>query len=41
MWRLNWMADPSPRGTANSFGLMVNYRYETYSTESICIQKLY
>ncbi|KAK9506712.1 hypothetical protein O3M35_008597 [Rhynocoris fuscipes] len=27
MWRLNWMADTSPRGMTNSCGLMVNYRY--------------
>lgn len=27
MWRINWMADPSPRGMANSCGIMVNYRY--------------
>ncbi|XP_017880324.1 malonyl-CoA decarboxylase, mitochondrial-like [Ceratina calcarata] len=27
MWRINWLADPSPRGVANSCGLMVNYRY--------------
>ncbi|XP_071651954.1 malonyl-CoA decarboxylase, mitochondrial isoform X1 [Temnothorax longispinosus] len=27
MWRINWMADPSPRGVANSCGIMVNYRY--------------
>ncbi|KAK3754839.1 hypothetical protein QZH41_011313 [Actinostola sp. cb2023] len=27
MWRLNWSADTSPRGLANSLGLMVNYRY--------------
>ncbi|XP_066601656.1 malonyl-CoA decarboxylase, mitochondrial-like [Prorops nasuta] len=27
MWRINWLADPTPRGAANSFGLMVNYRY--------------
>nr|XP_050857766.1 malonyl-CoA decarboxylase, mitochondrial-like isoform X2 [Vespula vulgaris] len=27
MWRMNWMADPSPRGIANSCGIMVNYRY--------------
>lgn len=26
MWRINWMADPSPRGMANSCGVMVNYR---------------
>jgi len=27
MWRTNWMADLSPRGLKNSFGIMVNYRY--------------
>ncbi|XP_051237538.1 malonyl-CoA decarboxylase, mitochondrial [Dicentrarchus labrax] len=27
MWRLNWRADTSPRGVANSCGIMVNYRY--------------
>ncbi|KAG7209608.1 hypothetical protein KM043_011264 [Ampulex compressa] len=27
MWRINWMADPTPRGVANSCGIMVNYRY--------------
>jgi len=27
MWRINWMADLSPRGLKNSFGMMVNYRY--------------
>lgn len=27
MWRINWLADTSPRGVANSCGLMVNYRY--------------
>jgi len=27
MWRINWMADLSPRGLKNSFGIMVNYRY--------------
>lgn len=26
MWRLNWRADTSPRGLANSLGMMVNYR---------------
>jgi hypothetical protein len=26
LWRLNWLADPSPRGMANSCGIMVNYR---------------
>ncbi|XP_017321125.1 malonyl-CoA decarboxylase, mitochondrial [Ictalurus punctatus] len=27
LWRLNWNADTSPRGIANSCGIMVNYRY--------------
>ena len=27
LWRVNWMADPSPRGMEASCGLMVNYRY--------------
>ena len=27
MWRINWMADLSPRGFDNSCGMMVNYRY--------------
>ncbi|XP_069494771.1 malonyl-CoA decarboxylase, mitochondrial [Ambystoma mexicanum] len=27
MWRLNWMADTSPRGLTASCGMMVNYRY--------------
>ncbi|XP_077165959.1 malonyl-CoA decarboxylase, mitochondrial [Paroedura picta] len=27
LWRLNWMADTSPRGLTASCGLMVNYRY--------------
>ncbi|KAM8947267.1 malonyl-CoA decarboxylase, mitochondrial [Pelodytes ibericus] len=27
LWRLNWMADTSPRGGTNSCGMMVNYRY--------------
>lgn len=27
LWRLNWMADTSPKGLAGSCGLMVNYRY--------------
>jgi len=33
MWRINWMADPSPRGVANSCGIMVNYRYILKSTQ--------
>ncbi|XP_054856438.1 malonyl-CoA decarboxylase, mitochondrial [Eublepharis macularius] len=27
LWRLNWMADTSPRGITASCGMMVNYRY--------------
>jgi hypothetical protein len=27
LWRLNWGGDTSPRGLANSFGLMANYRW--------------
>jgi malonyl-CoA decarboxylase len=26
--RLNWAADPSPKGLKQSFGLMVNYLYD-------------
>ena len=26
--RLNWAADPSPKGHKQSFGLMVNYLYD-------------
>ena len=33
MWRINWLADPSPRGAANSCGIMVNYRYYLNDTE--------
>lgn len=33
MWRINWMADPSPRGSEHSCGLMVNYRYFLSETE--------
>lgn len=37
MWRLNWQADTSPRGIANSCGIMVNYRYflQETSTNSV------
>ncbi|XP_066944260.1 malonyl-CoA decarboxylase, mitochondrial-like isoform X1 [Macrobrachium rosenbergii] len=27
LWRINWLADRSPRGLSNSCGIMVNYRY--------------
>ncbi|KAK0168679.1 hypothetical protein PV327_002455 [Microctonus hyperodae] len=33
MWRINWMADPTPRGAENSCGIMVNYRYFLNDTE--------
>ncbi|XP_076373702.1 malonyl-CoA decarboxylase, mitochondrial-like isoform X3 [Tachypleus tridentatus] len=33
IWRLNWLADKSPRGLANSCGIMVNYRYFLEATE--------
>ncbi|KAM9854053.1 malonyl-CoA decarboxylase, mitochondrial [Aulostomus maculatus] len=41
MWRLNWQADTSPRGVANSCGIMVNYRYflnETSKNSSLYLQ---
>ncbi|MBS0326591.1 MAG: malonyl-CoA decarboxylase family protein [Proteobacteria bacterium] len=31
--RVNWRADASPRGLAQSFGIMVNYRYEPADIE--------
>ncbi|XP_063980347.1 malonyl-CoA decarboxylase, mitochondrial-like [Diachasmimorpha longicaudata] len=34
MWRINWMADPSPRGAEHSCGIMVNYRYYLDDTEN-------
>ncbi|XP_011298516.1 malonyl-CoA decarboxylase, mitochondrial [Fopius arisanus] len=33
MWRINWLADPSPRGAEHSCGIMVNYRYFLDDTE--------
>jgi len=27
VYRVNWFADPSPKGWRNSFGVMMNYRY--------------
>ncbi|XP_060693596.1 malonyl-CoA decarboxylase, mitochondrial isoform X2 [Hemiscyllium ocellatum] len=27
IWRINWLADTSPRGLSSSFGIMANYRY--------------
>uniref|UniRef100_A0A3B4AWU8 Malonyl-CoA decarboxylase, mitochondrial n=1 Tax=Periophthalmus magnuspinnatus TaxID=409849 RepID=A0A3B4AWU8_9GOBI len=41
MWRLNWHADTSPRGMANSCGIMVNYRYflsETSHNSALYLQ---
>lgn len=41
MWRLNWHADASPRGAANSCGIMVNYRYflnETSKNSGLYLQ---
>lgn len=34
LWRINWLADPSPKGVAGSCGLMVNYRYYPEDTAS-------
>lgn len=31
--RINWLGDPSPKGLAESLGLLVNYRYEESSIE--------
>jgi len=33
MWRINWLADTTPRGLGASCGLMVNYRYFLGQTE--------
>uniref|UniRef100_A0A3Q3VJK4 Uncharacterized protein n=1 Tax=Mola mola TaxID=94237 RepID=A0A3Q3VJK4_MOLML len=41
MWRINWLADTSPRGAANSCSIMVNYRYflnETSKNSSLYLQ---
>lgn len=41
MWRINWLADTSPRGVANSCGIMVNYRYflsETSKNSALYLQ---
>jgi len=27
--RINWLADPSPKGLAQSYGVMVNYLYDS------------
>ncbi len=31
--RINWMADPSPKGLRDAFGLMVNFRYDLKEIE--------
>lgn len=31
--RLNWLADPSPKGLSQSAGLMVNYKYDLTQVE--------
>ena len=31
--RINWMGNPAPRGMAESFGVMVNYLYDTDTIE--------
>lgn len=31
--RINWLADPSPKGPAESLGVLVNYRYDGASIE--------
>ena len=33
MWRLNWLADTTPRGLGAACGMMVNYRYYLEETE--------
>ncbi|XP_026852069.2 malonyl-CoA decarboxylase, mitochondrial [Electrophorus electricus] len=34
LWRINWLADSSPRGMATSCGIMVNYRYFLQETRT-------
>jgi malonyl-CoA decarboxylase len=31
--RINWLGDPSPKGLAESFGLLVNYKYDAAMIE--------
>ena len=33
LWRINWLADTTPRGLSIACGLMVNYRYFLDQTE--------
>ncbi|XP_065314512.1 malonyl-CoA decarboxylase, mitochondrial-like isoform X2 [Gordionus sp. m RMFG-2023] len=37
-WRINWMADTSPRGLEYSFGIMINYRYYLNEVEENSIK---
>lgn len=34
MWRINWLADTTPRGLSSSCGIMVNYRYYLQKTNT-------
>ena len=34
LWRLNWLADTTPRGVAVSCTIMANYRYYLDETDS-------
>ncbi|XP_067905265.1 malonyl-CoA decarboxylase, mitochondrial [Heterodontus francisci] len=40
MWRLNWLADTSPRGLSSSSGMMANYRYFLEDTNHNSVQYL-
>ncbi|GCB64497.1 malonyl-CoA decarboxylase, mitochondrial [Scyliorhinus torazame] len=40
LWRLNWLADVSPRGLSSSSGMMANYRYFLEDTNHNSIQYL-
>ncbi|XP_062923213.1 malonyl-CoA decarboxylase, mitochondrial [Mobula hypostoma] len=40
MWRLNWLADTSPRGISSSSGIMANYRYFLEDTNYNSVQYL-
>ena len=34
MWRINWLADKTPRGLSAACGFMVNYRYFLEQTQT-------
>ncbi|XP_078400689.1 malonyl-CoA decarboxylase, mitochondrial [Cetorhinus maximus] len=40
LWRLNWLADTSPRGLSSSIGMMANYRYFLENTNHNSVQYL-